>query len=171
MSSVWRKSSKRARARSTTHATHSDQANRTALWVFNLGVTLPCPLAPCVTTPTLQHHCLPNVTTTVTKSRGNELLRTPSRRSSQNLPSRHSGELKERETLVARLLLLKLLYQYLALPRSVATCESLLPTVPMRSVLEPAGFFLEAPVPLLPSVHFVVPSFLPLGQLLLATAQ
>src|SRR5215218_1496830 len=84
MSSVWRKSSKRARARSTTHATHSDQANRTALWVFNLGVTLPCPLAPCVTTPTLQHHCLPNVTTTVTKSRGNELLRTPLRRSSQN---------------------------------------------------------------------------------------
>src|SRR5215211_2462912 len=84
MSSVWRKSSKRARARSTTHATHSDQANRTALWVFNLGVTLPCPLAPCVTTPTLQHHCLPNVTTTVTKSRGNELLRTPLRRSSRN---------------------------------------------------------------------------------------
>src|SRR5215211_9273743 len=93
------------------------------------------------------------------------------RRTSEKTPSKHSDELKERETLGARLLLLKLLYQYLALPTSVATRESLLPTVRMRAVLEPAGLFLEAPVPLLPSVHFVVPSLLPLGQLLFATAQ
>jgi hypothetical protein len=34
-----------------TQATHSHQARRTAPWVFNLGVTRPCPLAPCVTRP------------------------------------------------------------------------------------------------------------------------
>ena len=33
------------------HATHSDQASRMALRVFNLAVTRPCPLAPCVTRP------------------------------------------------------------------------------------------------------------------------
>jgi hypothetical protein len=51
MSSAWRKSSKRARAISAKHAAHSDQANRTALRMFNLVVTCPCPLAPCVTRP------------------------------------------------------------------------------------------------------------------------
>ena len=44
-----KKSSKRARAISAKHATHSDQASRTALRVFNLEVTRPCPLAPCDT--------------------------------------------------------------------------------------------------------------------------
>ena len=48
---MWRKSSKRASAISAKHAAHSDQANRTALRVFNLEVTRPCPLAPCVTRP------------------------------------------------------------------------------------------------------------------------
>ena len=33
------------------HATHSDQASRIALRVFNLAVTRPCLLAPCVTRP------------------------------------------------------------------------------------------------------------------------
>jgi hypothetical protein len=45
------------------------------------------------------------------------------------------------EALVARLLLLKELDQYISLPKPVASCESLSPAVPMRSVLEPAGFF------------------------------
>jgi hypothetical protein len=30
----------------------------------------------------------------------------------------------------------------------------------MRSLLEPAGFFFEAPVPLFPSLHLLVPSSL-----------
>jgi hypothetical protein len=61
-------------------------------------------------------------------------------------------------TLVARLILLELLNQYVSLPKPVATCERFLPPVPVRSLLEPAGFFLEAPVPALPSVHFLVSS-------------
>jgi hypothetical protein len=69
--------------------------------------------------------------------------------------------IKLSEALVARLLLLKLLDQYLALPTPVATCESLPPPVPMGSLFEPAGFFFEAPVPALPSVHLLVPSLLP----------
>src|SRR5215212_3875405 len=49
--SVRRKSSKRARVISAKHATHTDQASRTALRVFTLVGTRPCPLAPCVTRP------------------------------------------------------------------------------------------------------------------------
>ena len=46
-----RTSSKRESAMRATQVTHSDQASRMALWVFNLGVTRPCLLAPCVTRP------------------------------------------------------------------------------------------------------------------------
>src|SRR5215218_3476671 len=63
-----------------------------------------------------------------------------------------------RETLVASLLFLELLDQYLRLPTPVATGKSLPPAVPMRSLPEPAGFFFETPVPALPSVHSLVPS-------------
>src|SRR5829696_5276862 len=79
--------------------------------------------------------------------------------------------LPTRETLVARLLLLKLLYQYLALPTPVAACESFLSTVPMRTLLEPAGFFFEAPVPgFLPSLHLLTSSLLRLQRFVLATS-
>src|SRR5215207_718522 len=49
MSSVRRKSSKRASARSTMHATHSDQASREALRVLNPPVPRVCPLASSIT--------------------------------------------------------------------------------------------------------------------------
>src|SRR5215218_5886330 len=82
------RSLRRARIRlataSTTDSTHSDQASTVAPWVLLPPTTRSCSFAASVTTPTLQHHCLPNVTTTVTKSRGNELLRKPYTRSSQD---------------------------------------------------------------------------------------
>src|SRR5215208_6764325 len=62
--------------------------------------------------------------------------------------------------LVARLLLLEELDQYVSLPTPVATGKSFPPTVPMRSLLEPAGFFLETPVCVFPWVHPLVPSLL-----------
>ena len=65
-----------------------------------------------------------------------------------------------RETLVASLLLLELLDQYLPLLTPVATGKSFPPTVPVRSLLESAGFFFETLVPVLPSVHPLVPSLL-----------
>ena len=53
--------------------------------------------------------------------------------------------------------------------KSVATCESLPPAVPMRSLLEPAGFFLEAPVAVLyyPRPDVILMTFLETGPLLL----
>jgi hypothetical protein len=95
-------------------------------------------------------------------------------RSRQIAPSTYSGEYGQesgpgafsgpsvtaRETLVASLLLLELLDQDLSLPTPVTTGKSFPPTVPMRSLLESAGFFFETPVPVLPSVHPLVPSLL-----------
>jgi hypothetical protein len=69
--------------------------------------------------------------------------------------------IKIRQTLVARVLLLKLLDQYLPLPKPVAACERLLSTAPVRTLREGAGFLLlETPVPGLPSVHLLVASLL-----------
>src|SRR5215217_7504980 len=51
MSSVWRKSSKRASARSATQATHSDQASRAAARGLNPPPPWPWFLVPSVTTP------------------------------------------------------------------------------------------------------------------------
>jgi hypothetical protein len=73
---------------------------------------------------------------------------------------------------VAGLLLLTLLHQYGGLPLPIAACGGLLPTVPMSSLLEPAGRFFEALVPVLPSLHLLGSSLLLAYELLpLATAQ
>jgi hypothetical protein len=66
--------------------------------------------------------------------------------------------------LVARLPLLKLLDQYLPLPKAVAARESLLSRAPVRTLLEP-------PVPGLPSVHLLVASLLRLQGFVLATSR
>src|SRR5918998_1876709 len=48
----------------------SDHASQGATRALIPPLPRPRFLVPCVTTPTLQHHCLLTVTTTVTKSRG-----------------------------------------------------------------------------------------------------
>src|SRR5918998_1118905 len=81
---------RRARIRlataSATHSAHSDQASHEAARWLILPAPRPCPLAPSVTTPTLQHYRLPSVTTTVLWPRGgNELLTTPLPGASANM--------------------------------------------------------------------------------------
>src|SRR5918995_3439607 len=66
ITSLVRKSSKRASPMSTTHTAQSDQADHAAVrWVIP-PIPLPCFLVPFVTTITLQDYLLPSTTTTAT---------------------------------------------------------------------------------------------------------